>query len=213
MISPSSFGAGLAPAHPQARGVRREAQLHLRRIGIVEFVRSLDLGLECRDSGMRSSFSAFPGQQPGMHLLHYPVCLRVVDTRASLADEVGLNRVSRTGILGAHSDRTGLSMGTATAMSRNKPQLLANRRHCEILNRSGSVSVTGKGASYSVYAEDASAPAIMSATASVNAGRMIYDSQASLRTVLHDQAWRHGHGTVDLPFGHRSPRGSSVGNS
>jgi hypothetical protein len=40
------------------------------------------------------------GQQPGMHLLHYPVCLRVVDTRASLADEVGLNRVSRTGILG-----------------------------------------------------------------------------------------------------------------
>ena len=51
MISPSSFGAGLAPAHPQARGVRREAQLHLRRIGIVEFVRSLDLGLECRDSG------------------------------------------------------------------------------------------------------------------------------------------------------------------
>ena len=94
--------------------MRREAQLHLRRTGIVEFVRSLDLGLEFRDSG--SEIELF-GSALG----------------PALADKVGLNRVSRTGILGAHSDRTGLSMGTATAMSRNKLQLSANRRrHCEI---------------------------------------------------------------------------------
>ena len=113
MISHSSFGAGLATTHPQARGVRRETQLHLRRTGIVEFVRSLDLGLEFRDFG--SEIELF-GSALG----------------PSLADEVGLNRLSRTGILGAHSDRTGLSMGTATAMSRNKLKLPANRRHCEI---------------------------------------------------------------------------------
>ena len=65
----------------------------------MEFVRSLDLGLEFRDSG--SEIELF-GSALG----------------PALADEVGLNRVSRTGILGAHSDRTGLSMGTATAMSR-----------------------------------------------------------------------------------------------
>jgi hypothetical protein len=61
VISPSSFGAGLAPTHPQARGVRREAQLHLRRTGMVEFVRSLDLGLESRDSGSEIELFGFSG--------------------------------------------------------------------------------------------------------------------------------------------------------
>ena len=32
-----------------------------------------------------------------------------------------------------------------------------------------------------------------------------------LRCILHDQAHRHGNGTVDLPFDHRSPRGADVG--
>ena len=36
--------------------------------------------------------------------------------------------------------------------------------------------------------------------------------RASLRPVLHDQARRHGHGTIDLPFDRRSPWGTYMGD-
>jgi hypothetical protein len=37
------------------------------------------------------------------------------------------------------------------------------------------------------------------------------DSRARFRSLLHDEAWRFGHGPVDLPFDHRSARRPIVG--